>query len=157
LKLSKVFDVRYGHSLELNRLQICPDSEGIAFVSRKSGDNGIAAYVKKIDDVEPAHAGELTCALSGNGVLSTFIQEQPFYTAFHVARLKPLQEMSKVHLLYYCMCIRANAYRYSFGRQANRTLRDIELPNPKKIPAWPEGVFSEVLAGWRERLATIPG
>jgi hypothetical protein len=155
LKLLDIFDVRYGHSLELNRLKICPAAEGVAFVSRKSGDNGIVAYVKRIPDIDPAPAGELTCALSGNGVLSTFIQEQEYYTAFHVACLKPKQPMDKAELLYYCMCIKANAYRYSFGRQANRTIRDLELPAPGKMPKWPQKVFDEVLAEWRGRLAEI--
>ena len=62
MKLSKIFDVRYGHSLELNRLQICQPHEGYAFVSRKSGDNGIAAYVRQIEGLAPAPAGELTLA-----------------------------------------------------------------------------------------------
>jgi hypothetical protein len=32
------------------------------------------------------------------------------------------------------MCIKANAYRYSYGRQANKTLKDIVLPST--IPQW---------------------
>jgi hypothetical protein len=131
-----LFDVRYGHSLELNRLETCSASQGIAFVSRKSGDNGVAAYVRPLPDVQPAGAGQLTCALSGNGVLSTFIQERPFYTAFHVACLVPKVSLTKPELLYYCVCIKTNRYRYSYGRQANRTLRTIPLPSPDEIPAW---------------------
>ena len=93
--VNDLFDVRYGHSLELNRRELCSSSEGVAFVSRKSGDNGIAAFVHEISDLPPAAPGQLTCALSGNGVLSTFIQERPFYTAFHVACLVPRAELSK--------------------------------------------------------------
>ncbi len=100
LKVNDLFEVRYGHSLELNRLEQCSSHEGIAFVSRKAGDNGIAAYVKPIPGIEPAAPGQLTCALSGNGVLSTFIQEQPFYTAFHVACLLPKITLSKPQMLY---------------------------------------------------------
>ena len=33
-------------------------------------------------------------------------------------------------------CLRANRYRYSYGRQANRTLRDIGLPDPSRLPEW---------------------
>ena len=39
-------------------------------------------------------------------------------------------------MLFYCVCLRANKYRYNYGRQANRTLKDIMLPVPKKLPAW---------------------
>ncbi len=135
--LSSLFEVRYGHSLELNRLELLkPEAGGIPFVSRKMGDNGISAYVRRIAGVEPAPAGELSCALSGNGVLSTFVQDRPFYTAFHVACLRPLTEMSVDQLLYYCTSIRANRYRYSYGRQANKTLKDLLLPALNSLPEW---------------------
>jgi hypothetical protein len=32
------------------------------------------------------------------------------------------------------MCIKSNAYRYTYGRQANKTLKDIELPDT--VPEW---------------------
>lgn len=134
-KLSDLFDVRYGNSLELNRLQTC-GPEGVTFVSRKSTNNGVSAYVKPIDGVDPNPAGELTCAMSGNGVLSTFIQERPYYTAFHVACLTPKYDFSKEELLYYCACIKANRYRYNYGRQANRSLRNLILPSREDIPEW---------------------
>ncbi|GMA49280.1 hypothetical protein GCM10025857_06370 [Alicyclobacillus contaminans] len=135
MKLGDLFDVRYGNSLELNRMKQC-GSEGIPFISRKSTDNGIAAYVEPVEGIEPNPAGELTVALSGNGVLSTFVQERPYYTAFHVACLRPKVELSKQELLYYCLCIKANRYRYNYGRQANRSLREIILPSPEEIPSW---------------------
>lgn len=137
--LSNLFEVRYGHSLELNRLKLLSKSEGgIPFVSRKMGDNGISAYVAPVGGVAPAPAGELTCALSGNGVLSTFLQEAPYYTGFHVARLVSLIPLTPAQLLFYCACIVANRYRYSYGRQANRTLKNILVPSPSEIPSYVE-------------------
>jgi len=35
--------------------------------------------------------------------------------------------------LFYCHCIKMNAYRYQYGRQANKTLKYIELP---ELPEW---------------------
>jgi hypothetical protein len=35
--------------------------------------------------------------------------------------------------LFYCHCIKMNAYRYGYGRQANKTLKDINLP---PLPNW---------------------
>lgn len=135
--LSELFDIRYGHSLELNRLKrLSQQKGGIPFVSRKMGDNGISAYVAPIDGVEAAPAGELTCALSGNGVLSTFLQETPYYTGFHVACLRPLVKMTRELLLYYCVCVAANRYRFSYGRQANRTLKNVLVPNLHDIPEY---------------------
>lgn len=145
VRVQDLFDVRYGHSLELNRLQLLSkESGGIPFVSRKMGDNGIAAYVAPIDGIEPAPAGELSCALSGNGVLSTFYQEQPFYTAFHVACLRPHEKMSIDELLYYCSCIWHNRFRFSYGRQANRTLKDLLIPARESIPNWVHGALAHV-------------
>jgi hypothetical protein len=134
--VSNLFHVRYGHSLELNRLILTDRDNGIAFVSRKMGNNGVSAFVQPIADLQPASAGEVTVALSGNGVLSAFLQERPFYTGFHVAILSPKKQMNRTALLYYCMCIKANHYRYSYGRQANRSLATLLLPSPKELPAW---------------------
>ena len=145
VRVQNIFEVRYGHSLELNRLQLLSkESGGIPFVSRKMGDNGIAAYVAPIQGTEPAQAGEFTCALSGNGVLSTFYQEQPFYTVFHVACLHPLEKISIEELLYYCSCIWQNRFRFSYRRQANRTLKDLLIPDRESVPGWIHGSLARV-------------
>lgn len=115
--VSDLFTVRYGHSLELNRLKRTTPDRGIAFVSRKSRNNGISAFVEVVPGEIPGNPGELTVALSGQGgAMSTFLQERPFYTGRDVAILTSLQPLSKAVLLYYCMCLTANRYRYGFGR-----------------------------------------
>jgi hypothetical protein len=135
--LSDLFEIRYGQSLELNRLKLLSSADGgIPFVSRKMGDNGISAYVAPIPGIEPSPAGLLSCALGGNGVLSTFLQEVPFYSGRDMAHLAPKKPMSKQLLLYYCACILANRYRFSYGRQANRTLKNILVPAPAEIPSY---------------------
>lgn len=101
---------------------------GIAFVSRTAQANGVVALVDQVDSIAPFPAGYITVALGGS-VLSSFVQKEPFYTAFHIMVLEPKREMTLQEKLFYCMCIRHNAYRYSYGRQANRTLKDIELPD----------------------------
>lgn len=55
--VSEIFDVRYGHSLELNALEQSDRENGVAFVSRRMGQNGISAYVAPIDELIPAPAG----------------------------------------------------------------------------------------------------
>jgi hypothetical protein len=146
-KLNELFAVRYGHSLELNALKKATPGKGVAFVSRQMGDNGVSAFVEPIEGVEPAQAGELSVALGGNGVLSTFIQEHPFYTGRDVMILTNIHGLSKAELLYYCVCIKANRYRYSYGRQANRTLKDMPLPKPVDIPEWVEDAGAIDFAG----------
>lgn len=154
--VSDLFEVRYGHSLELNRLIRTSPEHGIPFISRRSGGNGIAAYVMRLNELDPAPAGELSCALSGNGVLSTFLQTRPFYTAFHVARLATKVELSTNQLLWYALCIKANRYRYSYGRQANRSLKDIEIPSVNNIPLYVDGIDADLFAGRDRPLTNEP-
>ncbi|HMN00782.1 MAG TPA: restriction endonuclease subunit S [Anaerolineales bacterium] len=133
IKLSDIFSVVYGHSLGLNKLEL--DNSGINFVSRSSANNGVAARVKLIPDLPPMPSGTITVALSGS-VLESFVQPEPFYTSFHIYCLTPLEPMTFQEKIYYCMCIKANKYRYNYGRQANRTLRDILVPARNEIPKW---------------------
>jgi hypothetical protein len=134
--VSDVFDVRYGHSLELNVLEQSNSKDGVAFVSRQMGYNGISAYVSPIAGLEPAPAGEISCALGGNGVLTTYIQERDFYCGRDVAILRPKVNLTKLQILFYCLCIKANRYRFGFGRQANKTLSKLRVPSIEEIPNW---------------------
>ncbi|WP_349026791.1 restriction endonuclease subunit S [Methyloglobulus sp.] len=133
MRIDDLFDVSYGHSLELNRLT--QDVVGINFVSRTAKNNGVSAKVLKVLDIEPLEAGLITVAYGGS-VLETFLQPQSFYTGFHIGILKPNVNLTNSEKLYYCACIRANKYRYNYGRQANRTLKDILIPDISEIPAW---------------------
>lgn len=152
VKVSDLFDVSYGHSFELNRLQ--KDKDGVNFVSRTASNNGVSARVALVPDVEPMAAGKLTVALGGS-VLETFVQPEPFYTGFHIFCLTPTTEMTLEQKLYYCMCIRANKYRYNYGRQANRTLRDIMVPALNEIPKWVYEALPSVVFEWKNRLDSV--
>lgn len=133
--VSKIFDVRYGHSLELNALSVTSSKGGIPFVSRKVGDNGISAFVEPIEGVIPASAGGVTCALGG-AVLETYLQEMPFYAGRDVAILTPHNSLTKAEILFYCLCIKANRFRYNYGRQANKTLGKLLVPSLHELPEW---------------------
>jgi len=149
VKISELFDVRYGVNLELNKLEI--DFSGINFVSRSAQNNGVSAKVKKLPDLEPIDAGMLTVA-GGGSVLETFVQPEPFYSGRDLYYLEPKVEMPLEQKLYYCMCIRANKYRYNYGRQANRTLGEIMIPAPSEIPAWVSSTLPAVTKEWKLKL-----
>ncbi len=146
VKLSDLFDVRYGVNLELNKLD--QDPEGINFVSRSAQNNGVSAKVKRLPNTEPIEAGVLTVA-GGGSVLETFVQPEPFYSGRDLYYLRPLLPMALPQKLYYCMCIRANKYRYNYGRQANRTLRDIMVPALSEIPNWAADTLPSVVSDWK--------
>ena len=134
-ELSKIFNVSYGTKLDMNKMTLSED--GVAFVSRTSKNNGVVACVKKQKGVTPLESGKITVTLGGTYVLSSFLQERPFYTAQNVAVLSPLCNLTREQKLYYCMCISSNRFRYSaFGREANRTLHELKVPILKDIPKW---------------------
>lgn len=132
-ELQKLFDVEYGNSLELVYLE--KDINGINFVSRTAKHNGVSSKVKPIPTEKPFPAGVITVAVGGS-VLETFLQQSPFYTGFHVMVLFPKVEMSTAVKLYYCHCIRENRYKYSYGRQANATLKSLCIPDITNIPKY---------------------
>lgn len=133
IKISKLFVVNYGVNLELNALEL--DHSGINFVSRTAQNNGVSAKVKQLPDVTPIVAGVITVA-GGGSVMESFLQTEPFYSGRDLYYLTPRIPLTDTQMLYYCACIRANKYRYSYGRQANRTLREILIPSLADLPVW---------------------
>jgi hypothetical protein len=132
MKVSELFTLHQGNSFELINMGIDKSSE-INFVARTSENNGVTARVRRAaDTIKPFPAGYISVALGGS-VLSSFVQYKPFYTGFHVMVLEPKQDMRLEEKLFYCHCIKMNVYRYRYGRQANKTLKDIELP---ELPDW---------------------
>ncbi len=132
MRVDELFYLHQGNGFELYNMNQSPNSS-ISFVSRTAQLNGVVGKVDLTDGVAPFPAGYITVALGGS-VLSSFVQKDPFYTAFHIMVLEPKRDMTFQEKLFYCMCIQSNAYRYSYGRQANKTLKDIEVPD--NAPEW---------------------
>jgi hypothetical protein len=131
IPLRDLFDLRPGHSLELIRMQRAVAPEGVNFVGRAIKNNGVTARVHLPKDAVAGEAGQLTVALGGNGVLSTFVQTEPFLCGRDVAILVAKNAtMSVAEKIWWSTCIYANRYRFSYGRQANRTLASMLLPTP---------------------------
>lgn len=132
--ISKLFQISYGNKMDYGKMT--PKDDGIAFVVRSSQNNGVKGYVEEISGLKPFEGGLITVALGG-AILSSFLQPKPFYTAQNVAVLRPLVEMTTNQKIYYCQCIATNRYRYSaFGREANNTLKDLQIPDLDELPEW---------------------
>lgn len=129
VKISDLFTVTYGVNLELVNLDQCKstDQNAIPFVSRSEYNNGVAAYVKKIETIIPNPAHTISVA-GGGSVLSSFYQPVPYYSGRDLYFLAPISEMNVMEMLFYAYCIELNKYKYNYGRQANRTLKDILIP-----------------------------
>ncbi|WP_434478921.1 hypothetical protein [Gemmatimonas sp.] len=155
-KVSELFEVRYGVNLELNALKLSPD--GVAFVSRTARNNGVSARVEAVPGLAPLPAGTITVA-GGGSVMESFLQCEPYYSGRDLYYLTPKVPMTDAQKLFYCACLRANRYRYSYGRQANRTLKDIVIPALADMPEWVEESFKKPIVEMRavlERLAPSP-
>ena len=148
LKINDLFHLDYGHSLELNRLEQADGPEAVNFVGRAARNNGVTARVRKIKDVCPVESGAITVALNGQGGAGVaFLQPFQFYTGFHIMVLRPKSPMSEQELLWWSLCITANRFRFGFGRQANRTLKDLELPDRESMPSWVESMSLDAYKG----------
>ncbi|EAT14726.1 restriction endonuclease subunit S [Desulfuromonas acetoxidans] len=137
-RVDDLFNVAYGHKLDMNKMQQTCKENGIAFVGRRGNNQGVSGYVEALPDITPFPAGMITVALGGSYLLSSFVQQRPFYTAQNVAVLTPLDDtMSLNKRIYYATCIRFNRFRYSaFGREANRTISSVLIPST--VPTWVE-------------------
>jgi hypothetical protein len=132
-KVSELFDVAYGVNLELNAIKRSVD--GINFVSRTAKNNGVSAKVQLIPGINPIPAGTISVA-GGGSVMASFLQTEPYYSGRDLYYLTPKNSMTDCIKLFYCKCLQENRYRYNYGRQANRTLKDILLPSISEIPKW---------------------
>jgi hypothetical protein len=135
VKVSELFEVVYGVNLDLNKLTKVEPNKGLPFVSRTAKNNGVSAWVKPIANKKPNPANTISVA-GGGSVMESFLQKKPYYSGRDLYYLKPLVKMSDSQLLYYCYCLKSNKYRFNYGRQANRTLKNLLIPAFEEIPSF---------------------
>ena len=130
IKLKEVFEAKYGVNLDFNSMTI--SDAGIPFVSRQEKNNGVVARVKEIEEITPNPAHTLSVA-GGGSVLATFYQPEPYYSGRDLYYLVPKEEMNVMEMLIYSRFINSNKYKYSYGRQANRTLKELLIPDRVEV------------------------
>lgn len=135
--INQYFDVFYGANLELVHLTL--DPKGINFVARTSENNGVVARVKVMPDIKPNPPNTISVS-AGGSVMESFLQKEPYYSGRDLFCLQPKIELSDKQLLYYCMCLKANKFKFNYNRQANKTLPDLSIPSIDEIPKWVEAV-----------------
>ena len=143
-KVSDLFIVKYGVNLELNACSECErdDADAVNFVARTAENNGVSAYVSRIDDVTPQNPGLISVA-GGGSVLSTFLQNEPFYSGRDLYTLEAKDCISDEAKMFIITVLEQNKYKYSYGRQANKTLPDILLKLPIDDEGRPDYQFME--------------
>lgn len=131
--IGDIFDVKYGINMELDSCDEVDmnDKDAIAFVARTSDNNGVSAFVKYVEGKNPQKAMTITCA-GGGSVLSTFVQAHDFYSGRDLYLLYEKEKLSIHTKLFLTTVIEQNKYRFSYGRQANKTLSHLVLKLPIK-------------------------
>lgn len=131
MKINEIFKITYPKTLIYS--EMIPDEDGINFVSSQDKNNGIVGRVKIENGIKIYPAGCITVPLKGS-VLMAHLQPNPCYVAHQIAVLEPFDtSMSYIEKLYYVTCIRNNSFKYNYGRQADKTLGDIEIPTDNEI------------------------
>lgn len=133
MKLNDLFEIEYPKTLIFSEMTI--SEKGINFVSSQDKNNGVVARVEECEGVRKYPAGVITVPLKGS-VLMAHVQNEECYVAHQIAVLTPKTAMGLKQKLFYCLCIQKNAYRFNYGRQADRTLRELSLPD--NLPEWVE-------------------
>lgn len=129
MKISDLFSYKYGVNLELINCEETTDkANSVNFVARTSQNNGVVARVRLIDKLQPQKAGTLSLAVSGS-VLSCFVQTEDYYSGRDLYVLTPKIDLTFEQKLFYATAISKNKYRYSFGRAANKTFPNINIPS----------------------------
>jgi hypothetical protein len=143
--VEELFEIHSGNGLSRSKLKVAVAGEGVNFVARGQIDNGVVGRVIAPEGEKVWSGGLITVALSGS-VLSTFVQPEPFVTAFHVAVLVPRRLMKLSEKLWWARCIAINQYRYNYGRQANRTLSGLKIPlsAPQWVASAPQDAVSDL-------------
>jgi hypothetical protein len=141
--LHGLFDIDMGNKLDMNKMSF--DFPSVNFVGRSATNNGVAAIVDKIDNLEPYPAGNITIALGGSiGV--TYLQIKPFYTSQNVSVLHSKDSISNYVKLFICTIIKFECRtRYiAFGRELNVHIRkDFELYLPVNQVNKPDWEYME--------------
>lgn len=154
IELQDIFDIQYGNKFDLNKLDL--DPLGVPFVSRTSRNNGISARVKELPGVKMMPAGSISVSLGGTKLLSSFVQDVPFYTAQNVAVLTPKISLTIQEKLYICLCIERNRFKYSaFGREANRTIKTLKIPSPTECPNWVHSIDTNKYSGKNTAVSAV--
>ena len=147
--MTKVTDIFYtSESQGMVEYQMNYKKNGINFIGRGSDNNGVVNTVEEIESIKPLPGNCITVAMSGS-VMESCVQKEEFYSSYHIKILRPKIEMSDKILHFYCYVLRSNKWKYSFGRQANKTINELKIPSVNDIPSWvdhfefPKNMISE--------------
>lgn len=125
IKIKELFTIEYPAQMIFSKQEI--NKGGINFISSKGTNNGVVCKITVNLNNKIYSGGAITVPLKGT-VLHAFYQKENFQIAHQIAVLYPKRRMSEEEMFFYVLCIRENKYKFNYGRQADKTLGDILLP-----------------------------
>jgi hypothetical protein len=133
-RLDTLFDIKKGK--RVTKADMTPGET--PFVSAIELNNGVRQFVS----APPLHpANVITVNYNGNGVADAYYQPQPFRASDDVNILYPKFELNSPRALFVCTIIRAEKYRFSYGRKWGlERMKEsvVRLPSgPDGEPDWP--------------------
>lgn len=133
MQIKELFELHKGRSYFKEFVE--NPSSKINYVTTSGVENGVKCTVDYNENYTLFPAGTITVAMQGS-VLSSFVQTRDFYLQTHVAALVPKRSLTLQEKIYYCLAIKSHAKEFNFGRKANRTIENLEIPSPDEIPSW---------------------
>jgi len=134
-KLEKLFDIGRGRGARKSDVIIDGNTP---FITSTDKNNGVSGYVNN----KPCHEGNVISVNRNGSVAEAFYQSKPFCSTEDVHIFTPKFKMNIYHAMYVIPLLRAEKFRYTYGRKwglerMNNTL--IKLPSGiDGNPAWQE-------------------
>ena len=155
-ELKNIFKISYPKTLTFTSMD--KSKKEINFVSSKATNNGVVDKVAIPEGVEIYKKGSITVPLKGS-VLEASLQTEDFIIAHQTAVLYS-SELTIKEKIYYLSYIKEYKTNYSYGRQADRTLKDLLVPEKHEIPSWvyeteiPD--YSDIVEPKENKLVELP-
>jgi hypothetical protein len=131
-ELKNIFNIHYPKTLIFSEMD--SSKKEINFVSSKGTNNGVVDKVAIPQNVTIYKKGSITVPLKGS-VLEASLQIEDFIIAHQTAVLEN-EKLSIEEKIFYVCFIKQYKRLYNYGRQADKTLKDIIVPEKHEIPSW---------------------
>lgn len=155
-ELKNIFKIFYPKTLTFTSMN--KSKNEINFVSSKATNNGVVDRVAIPKDVQIYKKGSITVPLKGS-VLEASLQTEDFIIAHQTAVLYS-SELTTQEKIYYICYIKKYKENYNYGRQADRTLKNLLVPEKHEIPNWVYEIeipdYSDIVEPKENKIVELP-
>lgn len=143
IQIQDLFEVKGGSNITASQLSAEPFANSIPVVGASGAlKKTVVGYIDK-DNVSNKVFPQNTIYVSTNGALccTAFLAPCEFAGNIDMVALIEKRPLTIKQKLYYCLCINANKYRFSYGRKPKGArFSTLEIPAPEEIPSWVETI-----------------